>query len=238
VDSQEELVLRKTAMQGLLFDDTGRIDKRERNLIRKRANKAKRMEDPMYAKALREKAAAWGRARHNRTQQDPVAREARNARQRERWKNDPMFRIKHSERTNRMLREKRRDPSFSEIERATKRENYRSLKADGIAAYGGRCNCPGCNESRSELMSIDHIHGRNTGDPGDKFSAARLWAYLKRLGWPRDCNYQLLCRSCNASKATFGACRLPHTVNERISPSTVNILGLIRWLDAQEKAAA
>ncbi len=81
------------------------------------------------------------------------------------------------------------------------------IKLEGIEAYGGKCSCPGCNESRIERLSIDHMAGWS--DPGRRSGHAE-WSRLKELGWPKDA-YQLLCVSCNASKGTGARCMLPHS---------------------------
>ncbi len=69
-----------------------------------------------------------------------------------------------------------------------------------IAAYGGRC--AECGESRPECLQIDHVDsdGVYQARHGVPRAGPRLYARLRRQGWPRD-KYQLLCANCNLVKA-------------------------------------
>jgi len=80
-------------------------------------------------------------------------------------------------------------------------------KLEGLAAYGGKCNC--CGETNFYFLELDHVY--NNGNikrrAGDRTGAA-LWAQLKRQGYPKD-EYQLLCANCNQGKnRNNGVC--PH----------------------------
>ena len=76
-------------------------------------------------------------------------------------------------------------------------------KAEGIIAYGGKCNC--CGESTVEFLTIDHINGRDY--EVIKMTGKKLWLWLKARKFPTD-NYQLLCFNCNCAKGIYGRC--PH----------------------------
>lgn len=83
-----------------------------------------------------------------------------------------------------------------------------ALKNEMIAAYGGKCQCPGCDENRFEFMTLDHkIPGESKKDKKKHSCSKSLYMGLKRRGWPKD-NYQLLCWNCNSSKGVYGYC--PH----------------------------
>ncbi len=78
---------------------------------------------------------------------------------------------------------------------------YRAkLRAEMILAYGGRCAC--CGERQPEFLQLDHIHNDGAEDRKNN-PATKLFAKLKRLGWPKD-RYQLLCANCNFGKFMNG----------------------------------
>lgn len=83
-----------------------------------------------------------------------------------------------------------------------------SIRDEFIRAYGGKCQCPGCDVNIPEFLSLDHIHGG--GDKHRKKTGTRGWAMYKLVldeGCPKD-KYRLLCHNCNMSRAHFGYC--PH----------------------------
>lgn len=91
--------------------------------------------------------------------------------------------------------------------RAAARARTADLRAEAIAAYGGRCACPGCHVHHAELLTVDHINGggnehRRVIGRGSK----DFYRWLKRNGWPAD--FQALCGSCNLAKADRAACPL------------------------------
>lgn len=84
---------------------------------------------------------------------------------------------------------------------------YRArLRAEMIAAYGDQCAC--CGEREPLFLQLDHVENDGHKDRRLFKTGAKLLAYLKRLGWPKD-RYQLLCANCNFGKLmNGGAC--PH----------------------------
>lgn len=84
---------------------------------------------------------------------------------------------------------------------------YRArLKAEMIVAYGGRCQC--CGEAEPMFLQLDHIHNDGHIDRRVNKTSAKLWAALKRSGWPKG-RHQLLCANCNFGKLmNNGVC--PH----------------------------
>ena len=100
----------------------------------------------------------------------------------------------------------------------TKRQQAdRRLKAEIIAAYGGKCEC--CGEAHHEFLTIDHVNGdgaahrRALGGKGRK-----LYAAIKAEGFPKD-RYRLLCLNCNISLGFYGYC--PHHPERRSTVSHV-----------------
>lgn len=84
-----------------------------------------------------------------------------------------------------------------------KRSN-RDIKIEALRQYGGVCAC--CGEHAVILLDLDHKnndgakqrqkHGYKTG--------MHFYRWLKRNGWPKDLDLQVLCVTCNQSKARNG----------------------------------
>ncbi|MGW0064777.1 hypothetical protein ACWDTT_33240 [Streptosporangium sandarakinum] len=91
---------------------------------------------------------------------------------------------------------------FANRNRASKRR----IKADVIAAYGGKCSC--CGESTPEFLTLDHIN--NDGAAHRKELGLRTghstWSWARRNNYPDI--LQLLCWNCNSAKGAYGYC--PH----------------------------
>lgn len=81
--------------------------------------------------------------------------------------------------------------------RAYDQTRARQLKQQAFEAYGGvKCAWPGCNETRLDVLSLDHIaqdgaERRRQGEPGGR----QLYARLKSQGYPPG--YRALCRNHN-----------------------------------------
>lgn len=76
------------------------------------------------------------------------------------------------------------------------------LRAEMIAAYGGKCVC--CGESNPRFLTIDHVDGGGTKHRRSiGWSGNGIFAHLKKLGWPQE-GYQLLCFNCNCGRAFNG----------------------------------
>src|SRR5271166_6393541 len=85
-------------------------------------------------------------------------------------------------------------------------KDYRAaIRAEFIAAYGGKCQCPGgCNVTEPAFLGLDHTfgggsrHRRQTRTQGYK-----MYLLLREQGWPKD-RYRLMCWNCNFSRSSFG----------------------------------
>jgi hypothetical protein len=91
---------------------------------------------------------------------------------------------------------------------ARKRENYKRKREQVIESYGGKCSCPGCEESHVEFLHIDHVN-----NDGNKARKSNIHSNGKGfLNWIIKNDYppifQLLCANCNLAKAFYGSC--PH----------------------------
>jgi hypothetical protein len=85
------------------------------------------------------------------------------------------------------------------------REVQQKRRLDVLKRYGNKCQC--CGETRTEFLSIDHVHGGGTKERkliGQKGVYNKLWKSPTRLS-----GYQVLCYNCNLSLGFLGYC--PHT---------------------------
>ena len=116
-----------------------------------------------------------------------------------------------------------------------KRARARNFRLELVAAYGGRCQCPGgCTETDPDFLTLDHIagggseHRRETGLRG--WSMYRL---IKKLGYPKD-KYRILCCNCNQAREWWGQC--PHERNQGQDCSDPKVLaGLMRDVLARKQ---
>lgn len=86
----------------------------------------------------------------------------------------------------------------------------RALKAEVIAAYGGKCEC--CGEAHIEFMTIDHINGDGAAHRARCGKGRKVYADIKRQGFPKD-KYRCLCLNCNIALGFYGYC--PHNPNKK-----------------------
>jgi len=90
--------------------------------------------------------------------------------------------------------------------------NYKlKLKNEMLGAYGRKCVC--CGEAETRFLTLDHRfndgsqHRKELSENGTKIKTSTMYAYLRKLGWPKD-RYQLLCWNCNCAKHIYKVC--PH----------------------------
>ena len=124
-------------------------------------------------------------------------RDAVNARRRALYAANPE---KHRER-QRDYKSGEAKPKVLEANRVWQSKYRAVLRAEMIAAYGGRCSC--CGEHEPVFLQLDHIH--NDGHINRKLyrTSNKLLVVLKKQGWPTD-RYQLLCANCNFGKLING----------------------------------
>jgi len=65
-----------------------------------------------------------------------------------------------------------------------------------------KCNC--CGEDQYDFMTVDHINNDGKEHRINEPSAANIYSYLFRRGFPEG--YQILCWNCNSSKNKNGEC--------------------------------
>jgi hypothetical protein len=84
-------------------------------------------------------------------------------------------------------------------DRTRQKAAYKALFNEVLAAYGGRCNCPGCDEWRPAFLSVEHKYGRRRPDgTKDTRTGAKLYRQVKAEGFPDT--YTVLCLNCNFAK--------------------------------------
>ena len=85
------------------------------------------------------------------------------------------------------------------------KEEWRRLKSEVIAAYGGKCEC--CKETIYEFLTIDHINGNGKEHRKTIGRGYKLYKWLKRNNFPKE-GFRLLCFNCNCARGQYGEC--PH----------------------------
>jgi hypothetical protein len=83
------------------------------------------------------------------------------------------------------------------------------LRAELLAAYGGRCACPRCPETNQAFLTLEHVN--RDGGTHRKQVGSHSYADLRRRGFPQE-GYTLLCWNCNAGSRFTGVC--PHMLDE------------------------
>lgn len=106
---------------------------------------------------------------------------------------------------------------------ARRSKEYKSLRSQVLAAYGGQCAC--CGESTPEFLSIDHIYNDGAAERKRTGAGYPFYVKLRQQGFPRD-RYQVLCYNCNYAKSRYGAC--PHLNGKDVPP---NLRGVYRFAD-------
>lgn len=87
--------------------------------------------------------------------------------------------------------------------RTKKRNDRHKRKIEVIAAYGGKCTCPGCLVDEPGFLTVEHL-GKD--GKAHRASGVSVYADIRRRSFPPD--YTIHCFNCNIAKSLFGAC--PH----------------------------
>lgn len=86
----------------------------------------------------------------------------------------------------------------------SKKRNW-GFKVEALRQYsGGTLECACCGESELKFLTIDHLEkvGRKNRRRG------AIYDWLRKNGYPKDLNLQVLCMNCNLAKGAYGEC--PH----------------------------
>lgn len=85
----------------------------------------------------------------------------------------------------------------------------RALKVEVIGAYGGICAC--CGECHIEFLTIDHVNGDGHEHRRQVGKGRRIYADIKKQGFPQNGRFRVLCLNCNIALGFYGYC--PHRPN-------------------------
>jgi hypothetical protein len=85
-----------------------------------------------------------------------------------------------------------KNPEVAESNRKKCRQRNRRLKVEVIAAYGGKCSCDGCGESRIEFLTNDHIGGGGRKHYAEIGGPAAFYPWLKTNHFPSGFRVLLL----------------------------------------------
>jgi hypothetical protein len=125
--------------------------------------------------------------------------EERRAYQRAYYARNPEYREKKRQRAKQQWEEN------PEACREARRKEYAKLRAEVLAAYGGKCTC--CGESHPNFLAIDHVNGGGNRHRKEIGGGGHvMWRWLRKSGYPEG--FQILCHNCNQAKGFYGAC--PH----------------------------
>ena len=93
--------------------------------------------------------------------------------------------------------------------RAVVNASNRKLKLELIAAYGGKCQCPGgCDIVEPDWLSVDHKKGGGVQHRRQlKLIGRDFYRWLKDRGFPKK-DFRIMCYNCNLSRGHLGLC--PH----------------------------
>lgn len=101
--------------------------------------------------------------------------------------------------------------------RANAKRSRVKVKAEVIAAYGGKCAC--CGETELDFLSIDHIFGSGKKhvqslNIGRGF---QFYGYLRRNGFPDKDKLRVLCMNCNFALGVSRCDVCPHQRQQSVS---------------------
>ena len=103
--------------------------------------------------------------------------------------------------------ERERNAANRDRVRAYQRARRVALRAEVLAAYGGRCTC--CGEAENHFLALDHVAGDGAAhrrEIAKSVDGGSLYRWAKLNGYPPS--LQIHCHNCNLAKGFYGQC--PH----------------------------
>lgn len=102
-------------------------------------------------------------------------------------------------------------------------------RVSALLAYSNndpKCSCPGCDESRIEFLTIDHINGggcehRRSIFNGAEGSSHQLFRWLRRNSYPPG--FRVLCFNCNVTRIA-GKCPVHEETEESLISQLKSII--------------
>lgn len=85
------------------------------------------------------------------------------------------------------------------------------VRNEVFTEYGGRCQCPGCDETNFAFLSVEHVGGWGREHRAE-LKGTPMIQWLKRNGYPKD-GITLRCFNCNMSAGKSESGKCPHELN-------------------------
>ena len=107
-----------------------------------------------------------------------------------------------------LMKEIRRHKTHSKNPGAVKSRYYKKLGKKQVLEHysNGELKCVCCGFAEIDGLTIDHIEGRKKWGHDNKYTAQRIYAWIKRNKFPPG--FQTMCMNCNHAKGRLGKC--PH----------------------------
>jgi hypothetical protein len=106
----------------------------------------------------------------------------------------------------------RRQQQFARLKNPKRQQDIKwrsalKLRAEMVAAYGGKCSC--CGETELVFLTLEHINGDGAyhRELLRTLGGYKVWADLRRRGWPKD-GFTILCWNCHMATCHGRPC--PH----------------------------
>ena len=96
---------------------------------------------------------------------------------------------------------------------AARKYNHRN-KMEALRVYShGAMSCSCCGEREVKFLAIDHRfnNGKQEREAG-MGNGTGFYNTLRRMGFPKNRGYQVLCHNCNQAKSAYGVC--PHQLRK------------------------
>jgi hypothetical protein len=97
------------------------------------------------------------------------------------------------------------DKSHPSMKRERQKRYRLKLRHDAIVAYGGACY--ECRTTREDVIEFDHTNGNGNAHRSALFHQGHaspggwmFYLWLKKCGYPKDIDVQLLCIDCHDEK--------------------------------------
>jgi hypothetical protein len=121
------------------------------------------------------------------------------------YKKTPEYKAKQAE----YSAEKRKTEAWKKRTRFNARASRALLRSEVIAAYGGKCSCPGCDIVDPRFLTLDHKDNDGAEHRKQLKAGSAVYLWAKRNGYPNS--LRLLCWNCNCARQTNGGV-CPHLI--------------------------
>jgi hypothetical protein len=98
--------------------------------------------------------------------------------------------------------EQRKTETWKERTRRNARVYRAKIRAEVIAAYGGKCSCPRCDVTDSRFLTLDHVNNDGARHREQVKAGAQVYLWAKRNGYPDS--LRVYCWNCNCGRQWNG----------------------------------